>query len=107
MYGVQEFAALAGVTVKALHHYDRLGLLKPRRTDAGYRLYSQRDLTRLKEISATCSTVKLREMPTRKPRSEMRGRIAPTGPSDFDSTWRRSTMPIGTPGNASHGLSSK
>jgi DNA-binding transcriptional MerR regulator len=52
IYGVQEFAALAGVTVKALHHYDRLGLLTPRRTDAGYRLYSQRDLTRLKQISA-------------------------------------------------------
>ena len=33
-YQVQEFAELAGVTVRALHHYDRLGLLKPRRTDA-------------------------------------------------------------------------
>ncbi|HEY7448838.1 MAG TPA: MerR family transcriptional regulator [Vicinamibacterales bacterium] len=51
-YGVREFAALAGVTVKALHHYDRLGVLKPGRTDAGYRLYSQRDLTRLKQIRA-------------------------------------------------------
>jgi DNA-binding transcriptional MerR regulator len=49
---VHEFAELAGVTVKALHHYDRLGLLKPRRTDAGYRVYSLADLERLEQIVA-------------------------------------------------------
>src|SRR5215467_4364439 len=49
---VQEFAALAGVTVRALHHYDRLGLLKPRRNGAGYRLYATRDLERLEQIVA-------------------------------------------------------
>jgi hypothetical protein len=36
-YRVHEFAKHAGVTVKALHHYDRLGLLTPRRTETGYR----------------------------------------------------------------------
>jgi len=47
----QEFAERAGVTVRTLHHYDRLGLLKPRhRTSAGYRLYSERDLARLQQI---------------------------------------------------------
>jgi MerR family transcriptional regulator, thiopeptide resistance regulator len=51
-YQVQEFAELAGVTVKALHHYDRLGLLRARRTDAGYRLYSDSDLERLEQIVA-------------------------------------------------------
>src|SRR5687768_4217741 len=51
-YRVHEFAALAGVTVKALHHYDRLGLLTPRRTDAGYRVYTDRDLERLEQIVA-------------------------------------------------------
>ena len=51
-YKVQEFAELAGVTVKALHHYDRLGLLKPRRADSGYRLYSEPDLERLEQIVA-------------------------------------------------------
>jgi MerR family transcriptional regulator, thiopeptide resistance regulator len=51
LYQPHEFAALAGVTVRALHHYDRLGLLKPAtRTDAGYRLYSERDLARLEQI---------------------------------------------------------
>ncbi len=51
MYKVQEFAELAGVTVRTLHHYDRLGLLKPRaRTESGYRLYSESDLGRLEQI---------------------------------------------------------
>jgi DNA-binding transcriptional MerR regulator len=49
---VQEFAQLAGVTVKALHHYDRLGLLKPRRTGSGYRIYVEHDLVRLEQIVA-------------------------------------------------------
>jgi len=51
-YSVAELAELAGVTVKALHHYDRLGLLCPRRSNAGYRLYSSRDLERLEQIVA-------------------------------------------------------
>jgi DNA-binding transcriptional MerR regulator len=50
-YRSQEFAHRAGVTVRALHHYDRLGLLRPsRRSGAGYRLYSDRDLVRLEQI---------------------------------------------------------
>src|SRR5664279_2997117 len=51
LYRAQEFGELAGVTVRTLHHYDRLGLLKPSyRSEAGYRLYSQRDLARLEQI---------------------------------------------------------
>src|SRR5271166_6256699 len=51
MYQAHEFANLAGVTIRALHHYDRLGLLKPsRRSDKGYRLYTDRDLARLEQI---------------------------------------------------------
>ena len=51
LYRTQEFAELAGVTVRTLHHYDRLGLLKPSyRNEAGYRLYSQRDLAQLEQI---------------------------------------------------------
>jgi DNA-binding transcriptional MerR regulator len=52
VYRVREFAALAGVTVRSLHHYDRLGLLKPRRTAAGYRLYAVEDLKTLEQIVA-------------------------------------------------------
>lgn len=51
MYKVSEFAEKAGVTVRALHHYDRLGLLRPSgRTRAGYRLYGERDFARLQQI---------------------------------------------------------
>ncbi|HLJ41830.1 MAG TPA: MerR family transcriptional regulator [Candidatus Acidoferrales bacterium] len=50
-YRVHEFAATAGVTVRALHHYDRLGLLKAaHRSESGYRLYSDSDLARLEQI---------------------------------------------------------
>jgi len=53
MYRVHEFAELAGVTVRTLHHYDKLGLLKPkRRTAAGYRLYEDADLGRLEQVVA-------------------------------------------------------
>jgi MerR family transcriptional regulator, thiopeptide resistance regulator len=53
MYRAHEFAELAGITVRTLHHYDRLGLLKPgRRTAAGYRLYEDRDLERLEQVVA-------------------------------------------------------
>ena len=52
LYKVREFAALAGVTVKALHHYDCLGLLKPARTEAGYRVYREHDLETLEQIVA-------------------------------------------------------
>ncbi len=51
MYQVSEFAEKAGITVRTLHHYDRLGLLKPSgRTEAGYRLYGDRDFARLQQI---------------------------------------------------------
>jgi DNA-binding transcriptional MerR regulator len=40
------------VTVKALHHYDRLGLLRPTRTESGYRAYTAPDLARLEQIIA-------------------------------------------------------
>ena len=49
---VQEFAKLAGVTVRALHHYDRLGLLRARRSGTGYRVYAAGDLERLEQIVA-------------------------------------------------------
>jgi DNA-binding transcriptional MerR regulator len=48
---VGEVAALAGVTVRTLHHYDRIGLLAPsERTAAGYRRYTPADLDRLHQV---------------------------------------------------------
>jgi DNA-binding transcriptional MerR regulator len=50
-FRIQEFAKLAGVTVRALHHYDRLKLLSPsQRSEHGYRLYCHDDLGRLERI---------------------------------------------------------
>src|SRR5881227_870285 len=49
---VQEFARLAGVTVRALHHYDRLGLLRAHRNASGYRVYQAGDMERLEQIVA-------------------------------------------------------
>jgi len=51
MFRIQQFAALANVTVRTLHHYDRLGLLKPsHRSASGYRLYRNEDLGHLERI---------------------------------------------------------
>jgi DNA-binding transcriptional MerR regulator len=48
---VSEVASLAGVTVRTLHHYDEIGLLRPSgRTESGYRLYGDADLARLHDI---------------------------------------------------------
>jgi DNA-binding transcriptional MerR regulator len=48
---VKEVAKLSGVSVRALHHYDAIGLLTPRaRSAAGYRLYDENDLLRLQQI---------------------------------------------------------
>ena len=52
MYKVSEFARKAGTTVRTLHHYDRLGLLRPGgRSGAGYRFYGERELARLQQIA--------------------------------------------------------
>ena len=48
---VGEVARLAGVSVRTLHHYDEVGLLRPSdRSAAGYRVYSDDDLARLQHI---------------------------------------------------------
>lgn len=45
---VSQLARLAGVSVRTLHHYDEVGLLRPSaRSEAGYRLYAHADLERL------------------------------------------------------------
>ena len=50
---VGELARATGVTVRALHHYDELGLLVPcERTGSGHRLYAEEDIRRLYRILA-------------------------------------------------------
>ena len=51
MKTVKEVSKLTGVSVRALHHYDAIGLLKPSQvTQAGYRLYDDTALQRLQTI---------------------------------------------------------
>ena len=48
MKTVKQVSNLTGVSIRALHHYDAIGLLKPSRiTEAGYRLYDEAALERL------------------------------------------------------------
>jgi MerR family transcriptional regulator, thiopeptide resistance regulator len=48
---VGELARRTGLTVRTLHHYDAIGLLKPSlHTEAGYRLYTAGDIARLQQV---------------------------------------------------------
>lgn len=50
---VGDLAKRCGLTVRTLHHYDSIGLLKPSaRSDSGYRLYNRADISRLHQIQA-------------------------------------------------------
>lgn len=51
MKTVKEVSRLTGISVRTLHHYDHIGLLKPAMvTEAGYRLYDRDSLSRLQTI---------------------------------------------------------
>jgi MerR family transcriptional regulator, thiopeptide resistance regulator len=48
---VGDLAKRTGLTVRALHHYDEIGLLKPSlKTEAGHRLYTAKDVARLQHV---------------------------------------------------------
>ena len=49
---IQEFAKFTGVSVRTLHYYDEIGLLKPASVDrvTGYRYYDENSLLRMQEI---------------------------------------------------------
>jgi DNA-binding transcriptional MerR regulator len=48
---VGELAKRTGLTVRTLHHYDEIGLVKPSlRTDVGYRVYTPVDVARLQRV---------------------------------------------------------
>lgn len=51
MKTVKQVSKLTGISVRTLHHYDAIGLLKPSKvTEAGYRLYDDKALKRLQNI---------------------------------------------------------
>jgi MerR family transcriptional regulator, thiopeptide resistance regulator len=50
---VGELAGATGLTVRTLHHYDAIGLLRPsRRTPSGHRLYGAPDVARLQQVTS-------------------------------------------------------
>lgn len=50
-YKIKEVADMVGVSVRTLHHYDQIGILKPDSvTAAGYRIYTELDLERLQQV---------------------------------------------------------
>ncbi|HEX6750311.1 MAG TPA: MerR family transcriptional regulator [Longimicrobium sp.] len=50
---VGELAGATGLTVRTLHHYDEIGLLRPsRRTPSGHRLYGDGDVARLQQVTS-------------------------------------------------------
>ena len=50
-YSVKQLSKLAGVSIRTLHHYDQIGLLRPAfRSEKGYRYYQHSELLRLQQI---------------------------------------------------------
>ena len=54
MFYIGEFSKMGKTTIKTLHHYDRIGLLRPAAVDGatGYRLYTTSQLVDLHRIQA-------------------------------------------------------
>ena len=47
---VKALATLSGISVRTLHYYDEIGLLKPERTSSAYRVYGKHHVLRLQQI---------------------------------------------------------
>ena len=51
MYRIKELADMSGTSIRTLHYYDQINLLKPTRSeDNGYRLYDEAQVVRLQQI---------------------------------------------------------
>jgi DNA-binding transcriptional MerR regulator len=49
-YQIDEVAKSTGITKRTIRYYEEMELLKPMRTEAGYRLYTESDIEMIKEI---------------------------------------------------------
>lgn len=50
-YSVKQLSDAAGISIRTLHYYDQIGLLKPGyRSDSGYRYYGEREMLMLQQI---------------------------------------------------------
>ena len=51
MFTVNEVSKIAGISIRTLQYYDKIGLLPPSSfTDSGYRLYNEDSLERLQTV---------------------------------------------------------
>lgn len=50
MYLIKKVSEISGVSVRTLHHYDKIGLLSPKKNKNGYRYYSEDDISFLQMI---------------------------------------------------------
>ena len=50
MYLIKKVSEISGVSVRTLHHYDKIGLLSPGKNENGYRYYSDDDMSLLQTI---------------------------------------------------------
>ena len=50
MYLIKKVSEISGVSVRTLHHYDKIGLLSPQKQENGYRYYSEEDMSLLQMI---------------------------------------------------------
>ncbi|QJW83354.1 MerR family transcriptional regulator [Ramlibacter terrae] len=98
---VGELARSTGLTVRTLHHYDEIGLLKPSgRSESGYRLYAEADVARLHAIralrhracpsprSARCSMAARRRRSASSNSRCMRSSARSARPTNCVSGWR-------------------
>ncbi len=47
---IGELSEISGVSTRALRHYEDTGVLVPARTNSGYRIYSEADITRVLQV---------------------------------------------------------
>ena len=50
MYMIKKASEISGVSVRMLHHYDKIGLLSPQKSENGYRYYTEKDMACLQTI---------------------------------------------------------
>ena len=50
MFLIKKVSEISGVSVRTLHHYDEIGLLSPKKSENGYRYYSEDDMSFLQMI---------------------------------------------------------
>ncbi|GGF78650.1 hypothetical protein GCM10010912_24660 [Paenibacillus albidus] len=84
MYSVGQLGKKTGVSIRALHYYEKLGLLHPTRSDSGYRLYGESSMIRLQQI-----TILKKMRFTLNEISEILGQVGSDDAASLAEVWER------------------